>query len=569
MDATTAAAVAVLARRIRTLEAAQKTQGRASQAAYRSVEGVSPVRMYDDDGELRSRWGVQPDGSVTRVDLGGDAPDTPSAPIIEEVPGALVITWDGWNDEDEAGWSANFAGVRVHLSTEAGFTVEDHDPVALIAEATGGTVTYALPGSTVYYVKLVAVTTAGVTSSPSAEASGTPQVNGDANYYSPTEPLGLGPDDDGASWYDTDDDNRHYRWDGSLLEWVPVDIGVGTLRVGGNLTVDMQLTGGEVIAGDPAGAHVAMGDYGIEAYAGADPVDDLRFRVDADTGDVTVLGELGTALPGDIGIFMFTTGGSNTGNSRVRPTMQFNVGSLIQQPEIYGDSVAGSGLFLRAGRAGAGEREARGKLDNGLIRWWVEDTAGAGDVGARLDIANDYLLMRSRYTWGSDNLAATLDLDSADGFVGYIAATAGDNRQGLWINRGDDLRLFTAGNVKVRQYGNTGYAAIAASSFDVTSDRASKTDITDVRESPLAIVRASPAYEWRYLDDPETTRRVGPMADDLPEWVTGWLEGGEDGATPMRSLSLTTQVGLLWGAVQELTDVLLSLNIGGLRARLP
>ncbi len=128
---------------------------------------------YDEDGALRTVTGQQPDGSYTTVDYGGEALDVPSAPIVEVRPGALTITWDGYDEGDEAGWPVSFAGVVVHLTTDPGTPVDDDTEIHVFPSAAGGSVTFALPENTLFAVTFQSRSTSGVLSAPSATVQAT------------------------------------------------------------------------------------------------------------------------------------------------------------------------------------------------------------------------------------------------------------------------------------------------------------------------------------------------------------------------------------------------------------
>lgn len=62
---------------------------------------------------------------------------------------------------------------------------------------------------------------------------------------------------------------------------------------------------------------------------------------------------------------------------------------------------------------------------------------------------------------------------------------------------------------------------IRASGFEQQSGAASKEDFTALPESALAVLRRAPVAQWRYREEPANARRhVGPIADDLPAWMT-------------------------------------------------
>jgi hypothetical protein len=129
---------------------------------------VTPVQVSVNTGGATSTVGLQGDGTVTQVDTGGSAPGVPDTPLVTGTVQGVNITWDGLL----AGVAplSNFQYIEFHVSTVSGFTpssstLQHTQPGQSAIVLTGLTV------GTTYYAKLVAVSTAGVTSAPSAQAS--------------------------------------------------------------------------------------------------------------------------------------------------------------------------------------------------------------------------------------------------------------------------------------------------------------------------------------------------------------------------------------------------------------
>ena len=193
---------------------------RTAQAKYVSITDGSTT-YYDNDGNPVVVVGKQPDGVYTTQDQNGPALLSPSAAVCTSEPGVLNITWDGLDQYDGALWPSHFKHVEVHVFIAPGYTPTDSTQVATFNSVKGGTITLALAPTT-YYVKLVAVNTSGVESAPSVEVSqDVAQVPdpGIKAFRQDEPPTGLGLDDFGSIWYDTNDDNKQYFWDGA--EWVP------------------------------------------------------------------------------------------------------------------------------------------------------------------------------------------------------------------------------------------------------------------------------------------------------------------------------------------------------------
>lgn len=230
VDRETLALVRRLAGRMDSLERRVRDQARASQARDRSVDEGAQV-IYDEDDEPRAIIGEQADGSYTITTYGGPPPEAPSAPLVATFPGGATITWDGFDASDEVSWPVNLARINVHLSTVPGEPASLDTFIASIESRDGGAVSVAQPDDVTTYCTFVAVTSAGVESSQSAEVAvtggGIPGGGSATAYpfYTDEPPLGLGMADAGRQWYDTNDGNRLYRWDGDT--WEPVLVGPG------------------------------------------------------------------------------------------------------------------------------------------------------------------------------------------------------------------------------------------------------------------------------------------------------------------------------------------------------
>jgi hypothetical protein len=93
-----------------------------------------------------------------------------------------------------------------------------------------------------------------------------------------------------------------------------------------------------------------------------------------------------------------------------------------------------------------------------------------------------------------------------------------------------------------RKNASNASAALYAAAFNIGSHSSLKQNIDDVPWSALEVIEENPARRWEYLDDPGT-KRVGPMADNLPEELLD---------PHGKYLDTTSAIGLLWSAVSEL-----------------
>lgn len=160
-----AALLADYDRRLKDLE-------RTSKAAHTSIEGGT-LDIYTEDGQLAGSVGVQRDGGIALVPEVTAAlpPPTPGTPTVTAALSGVVVTWDGWWDDSDAPPS-DFAAMQVHISAASEFTPDVTTLAAAITDVSGGSVTIALNDYTDCWVRLLALTTAGLTSAPSVSVAG-------------------------------------------------------------------------------------------------------------------------------------------------------------------------------------------------------------------------------------------------------------------------------------------------------------------------------------------------------------------------------------------------------------
>lgn len=163
--------LARIARQISRLRRETRMQARASQAAYRGVEvSDGPVPYYDDDGAVRLQIGEQEDGTFTIVENNPEPPPVPTAPVIEQRPGAVAVTWDG--TFEDANTPIDFAYAEIHAGGSPGYFADDSTQIGTFASPQGGTFLYPLePDTGDLYFSLQAVNRSGVESDKSLEVA--------------------------------------------------------------------------------------------------------------------------------------------------------------------------------------------------------------------------------------------------------------------------------------------------------------------------------------------------------------------------------------------------------------
>ena len=313
---------------------------------------------------------------------------------------------------------------------------------------------------------------------------------------------------------------------------------------GGLTTRQAEDEAGVDILGSESGTPgiLAFGDGGV-----------LTVFVDATTGDASFIGEVGTALPGDLGVFLFSQTFSQFGELVTHPVVQFNTGASRDQPSIQADSFgSGAGLMLFSG-ASTGGRESRLVVDQGSITMGVEHAVDDEVYdGAVFVLSRDVINLRTDHQFGANNVAAELYGDTDSAFLGWRDA-AGANIHGLAMARTGGLNLMNSSHIQVTTVDGAAFQEIDAGGFNNLSDAASKTDIADAPDA-VKIIRNAPAKRWRYKTDPKSTRRIGPMADDLPRWLVGRHAKDHGVAPGQQYVDLARINGVLWRAAGQQAD---------------
>lgn len=265
--------------------------------------------------ETAARFGLQPDGSNTTVSVVGPTPPQPVAPLVTAGPGTLVVEWTG-EFVDRIEPYLDHDHVAVHVDTVADFTPTAATLKATMRATQGETATISVPAGA-YFVSLVAVSQAGVWSTPAPYTSGAPGASGGADPVWVAEvegrlddvesvaagaytladgktrvfwetPVDASP---GDMWVDADNDNRilHLQSDG--VTWAPSAIGtqaIAASSITAELLASQIVLTSTLIAGNPLGAHVEVSGSGLVAY-GVNSDDDIVPTSRLGTGDTDAL----------------------------------------------------------------------------------------------------------------------------------------------------------------------------------------------------------------------------------------------------------------------------------------
>lgn len=152
---------AVLARIEKRLAAVE----RASRLSSASLDDTA-LEVRDSTGGLRGIVGQQADGTTAVNFVNGPPPPAPSPPVVVSVLGGVSVAWDG-TFADGAAAPLDWQRVEVHASTSAGFTPVPATLMATIETPQGATVI--VPTDVDVYVRLVARSTSGTASDPTAQ----------------------------------------------------------------------------------------------------------------------------------------------------------------------------------------------------------------------------------------------------------------------------------------------------------------------------------------------------------------------------------------------------------------
>jgi hypothetical protein len=147
--------------RITQLERGQAT----ASLANASIEGGA-LTINDDTGSPTIILGLQDDGTYAHAAVNASPPPQPSDPVVSPAILSAMVSWDG-NMAGGAPPLADLAGVQVHCSIAASFTPGPNTLQSTFIAQGVRPVGGLLAGYT-YYICLVTVNQAGLTSAPSA-----------------------------------------------------------------------------------------------------------------------------------------------------------------------------------------------------------------------------------------------------------------------------------------------------------------------------------------------------------------------------------------------------------------
>lgn len=187
-------------------------------------------------------------------------------------------------------------------------------------------------------------------------------------------------------------------------------------------------------------------------------------------------------------------------------------------------------------------------VDHSLSTLLAAGTFASGQSVTVLEDGDGYTLTKvhgknNQGTQRSDNAGLSYGVDMGDGTVA-----------GLQVNpSGTTVRVSTLTEARVKTPDALTFKPILASAFTVSSDSKVKTKPTTAPDA-LAIIAGAPAKHWRYLTDEAGVQRIGPMADDLPDWMQHLIVEDDPAETHLGT-DLARANGVLWRAVEQLAEM--------------
>lgn len=172
-----------LARRVVNLETKVNRALTSPQLGNSSLENGGKIEEYDEEGQLVSIIGKQPDGTHGAVVVSGPVPPRPAAPQASGGPGLLNYAWGGvfanaatGEPEETIPAPMDFARVEVHASRVSGFSALTADTLIGTIESPRGSSNSVVAESGTWYVVLVTRALSGKASMQSLETQAVVQA---------------------------------------------------------------------------------------------------------------------------------------------------------------------------------------------------------------------------------------------------------------------------------------------------------------------------------------------------------------------------------------------------------
>jgi hypothetical protein len=326
------------------------------------------------------------------------------------------------------------------------------------------------------------------------------------------------------------------------------DLNVGKLR-SGTMIAQVTISGKFRTHESDAANRVELDAAGLFLYRGATVVGSW----DVETGSMLLTGRFRTGITGerleadpDGSLYFHSASGNN-------PSRMSNVGS----------DVVWRGPLDTAGRSG---RVNVNVLGVGLN--FSNESEIPNNLRAEIAVFDRRTRITSPYiafavdgklspTDGSRRRAHFYQTSSSGTIMPYSHVqygTSSSSGRGGFFGNGAGFK-FEAGQMLVTDESLNGFGTLKAQDVIETSSIRAKRDIVDAREAldPLAVIRQARARRFRYRSDrSDAPPRFGVIAEELPEQLQRLSPDGKGGVE--LSVSLGSQIGLLWAAVNQLLD---------------
>jgi hypothetical protein len=328
------------------------------------------------------------------------------------------------------------------------------------------------------------------------------------------------------------------------------------------------------LAEDESGVDIVGSESGTPGIYAFKPGGSPSVIIDATTGNASFIGEIGTALPGQIGIFAYTTTFQQMADVTVsRPVLLFNVGSNRDQASIQSDTDPGSGspsLYLFSG-ATIGGRETRTIVRQGSFQVGIESVANDQTyLGAQMRLERDWFNVETDDVFDTSNpndTHAKVQFDNIAVYTGYQNSVNGNLRGFQYILQTgfDQARVLTLNAFEIKNPTAGSFKPINASAFNVSSDGRPKTARTPVAGA-LAAIEALTVYDYDTphgtpAADQATVRARGVIAQDVAKVAPIAVVEMSDG---IQGVDVYALLATTVAAVQELSS-----EVNDLRTRLP
>lgn len=241
---------------------------------------------------------------------------------------------------------------------------------------------------------------------------------------------------------------------------------------------------------------------------------------------------------------------------------------VTQDGSLYASKATITGTINATGGTFSGNISVTGTISGGTI-------SGATITGGSIDISSGQFRVTSTGRLTARNVDIRGYIDATSGYFEeveiYSARFRGD---GVYNDYGGAARWKRSDSVYlsqsdsdfgVRFSGGTMFASrsngrvealhgkMYAEGFEQYSSRELKKNIVPLEKSALSMISAIPIYEYEFKKEAtlSSKKHIGPMAEDMPETMTD--EVLRENKT-FKTISISDMVGLLWKAVQELSE---------------